>query len=261
MPVCGACRCRPVTTGAVQDSAPRPFAPAAPRLLLALTAAPVGLRPMRMCVGGTWPARPCSPLAAPLVWRELQDHGYAHGPKMVQKWVAENRTRPASRTPRKWLQDAPASAVPGTASGPGPALPSPKQLAWLLLRPATTLSPLDAAAVRRVEQDREATQVASLARRFTALVRECGAGQPTRPVAPAADLDTWLAEARTCAIGAVETFAAGLEQDSAAVRAALTEPWSSGQAEGQINRLEMLKRQSYGRASFDLLRRRVLIAA
>jgi len=197
---------------------------------------------------------------AMVLWREVQGQGYAHGPKVVQKWVAENRTGPARRTPRKWLQDAPASAAPGAASGPGPALPSPRQLAWLLVRPATALSPLDAAAVRRAEQDKEAAQVASLARRFTALVQGCGAGQPTHPVAPAADLDTWLAEARACGIGAVETFAAGLQQDGTAVRAALTEPWSSGRAEGQINRLKLLKRQSYGRASFDLLRRRVLMA-
>jgi len=195
------------------------------------------------------------------LWREVQGQGYAHGPKMVQKWVAENRTRPARRTPRKWLQQAPASAAPDAAAGPGPALPSPKQLAWLLVRPTEALSPSDAAAVRRAEQDKEAVQVASLPRRFTALVRGCGVGQPTRSVAPTADLDAWLAEARACGIAAVATFAAGLEQDGAAVRAALTEPWSSGQAEGQVNRLKLLKRQSYGRAGFDLLRRRVLIAA
>lgn len=199
------------------------------------------------------------------LWRELQERGYAYGPKMVQKWVAENRTRPARGTPRKWLQDASVSAGPGLGSGlgsgSGPALPSPKQLAWLLVRPVTALSLRDATVVGRVEQDKEAAQVATLARRFTALVRECGAGQLTRPVAPMAGLDAWLAEARSCGIGAVETFAAGLELDGAAVRAALTEPWSSGQAEGQINRLKLLKRQSYGRASFDLLRRRVLMAA
>ena len=54
---------------------------------------------------------------------------------------------------------------------------------------------------------------------------------------------------------------AGLEQDGAAIRSALTTPWSSGQAEGQITRLKLIKRQMYGRAGFDLLRRRVLIAA
>ncbi len=45
------------------------------------------------------------------------------------------------------------------------------------------------------------------------------------------------------------------------MRAALTLPWSNGQAEGQINRLKLLKRQNYGRASFNLLRQRVLVAA
>jgi transposase len=64
-----------------------------------------------------------------------------------------------------------------------------------------------------------------------------------------------------CGIPIIETFAAGLEADGAVVRAALTEPWSCGQAEGQVNRLKLLKRQSYRRAGFDLLRRRVLIAA
>ena len=74
-------------------------------------------------------------------------------------------------------------------------------------------------------------------------------------------MDRWLAKAPACGVGAIETFAAGPNTDGAAVRAALTEPWSSGQAEGQVNRLKLLKRQSYGRASFDLLRRRVLMAA
>ncbi len=48
-------------------------------------------------------------------------------------------------------------------------------------------------------------------------------------------------------------------QDGDAVRAALTSPWSNAQAEGQIMKLKLLKRQMYGRANFDLLRRRVLL--
>jgi transposase len=195
------------------------------------------------------------------LWREVRARGYAGGRKMVQRWVAARRTKPAPRTARKLLREAPAGSPSGAASDPSTALPSPKQLAWLLVQPVAALSPSDAAVVGRVEQDGEAALVASLARRFTALVRRCGVGQSTRPAAPSADLDAWLAEARACGIGAIETFAAGLEQDGAAVRAALTEPWSSGQAEGQVNRLKLLKRQSYGRAAFDLLRRRVLLAA
>jgi transposase len=76
------------------------------------------------------------------------------------------------------------------------------------------------------------------------------------PVSPA------HSHALTCSrVRAVETFAAGLQQDEAAIKAALTLPWSSGQAEGQINKLKLIKRQMYGRANFDLIRRRVLLAA
>lgn len=60
---------------------------------------------------------------------------------------------------------------------------------------------------------------------------------------------------------AVATFAAGSQQDGAAVRAALSTPWSNGQAGGQITKLNLLKGQMYGRASFDLLRRCVVLAA
>jgi transposase len=44
-------------------------------------------------------------------------------------------------------------------------------------------------------------------------------------------------------------------------RAALTLPYSNGQTEGQVNTLKSLKQQMYGRANFDLLRRRVLDAS
>ena len=57
---------------------------------------------------------------------------------------------------------------------------------------------------------------------------------------------------------ALRRFAAKLKEDLSAVRAAFSSPWSSGQVEGQINRLKYLKRQMYGRAKLDLLRIRVL---
>ena len=134
----------------------------------------------------------------------------------------------------------------------------------MLVQPATVLGAADAATAARVEQDAEAAAVAGLARRFTTLVRTCGvAGRRDgrAPVDPPAELAAWLTDARLCSAPAIASFAVGLEADGVAVRAALTQPWSSGQAEGQINRLKMLKRQGYGRASFDLLRRRVLMAA
>lgn len=83
----------------------------------------------------------------------------------------------------------------------------------------------------------------------------------SRPADPAGELDIWLDAARLSDIPALTTFAAGLERDGTAVRAALTTSWSNGQAEGQISRLKILKRTMYGRAGFPLLRRRVLLAA
>jgi transposase len=56
-------------------------------------------------------------------------------------------------------------------------------------------------------------------------------------------------------------FAKGLVQEEPSIRAARREPWSSGQVEGQVTRLKLLKRQMYGHAKFDLLRQRVLHAA
>jgi transposase len=44
------------------------------------------------------------------------------------------------------------------------------------------------------------------------------------------------------------------------VDAALTAEWSNGPVEGHVHRLKLIKRQCYGRAKVDLLRRRVLAA-
>ncbi|MBC7459013.1 MAG: transposase [Bdellovibrionaceae bacterium] len=69
-------------------------------------------------------------------------------------------------------------------------------------------------------------------------------------------LASWCTEAE--GVMAYSGFVRGLRQDYAAVEQAFVSAWSNGQTEGQVNRLKMLKRQGYGRASFDLLRRRVL---
>jgi transposase len=52
--------------------------------------------------------------------------------------------------------------------------------------------------------------------------------------------------------------ARGIERDRSAVVAALSLEWSNGPTEGHVGRLKFLKRQGYGRASFELLRARVL---
>jgi transposase len=63
-------------------------------------------------------------------------------------------------------------------------------------------------------------------------------------------LEGWIDETTT---GPLASFAAGIRADRKAVAAAITEPWSNGQTEGQITRLKLVKRQMYGRAKLDLL--------
>ncbi len=195
-----------------------------------------------------------------VLWQELQAQGFTGTARLVRRWLSERRRKPARTAPHRWRGRV--LANPGSPNNsPATPLPAARQLAWLLVQPPTTLPAADAAAVTRVEQDKDAAAVTMLARRFNALVRACNAGNKVDAAAAGAELDAWLVEAGNCGVQTMETFAAGLKQDAAAIRAALTTPWSNGQTEGQVNRLKTLKRQMYGRASFNLLRRRVLLAA
>ncbi len=70
-----------------------------------------------------------------------------------------------------------------------------------------------------------------------------------------------MAKAEGSGVVELQRFALSLKKDLDAVRAGLTLGFSQGQTEGQVNKLKLLKRQSYGRAGFSLLRKRVLKAA
>jgi Transposase len=94
----------------------------------------------------------------------------------------------------------------------------------------------------------EFTTMRGLAMRFAGLLRGGDIGK----------LDVWLHDARNCGLHAMRSFVRKLRQDIDAVRNAILEPWSNGQVEGQINRLKMLKRAMYGRASVELLRARMM---
>jgi len=54
------------------------------------------------------------------------------------------------------------------------------------------------------------------------------------------------------------SFAAGIERDYDAVRAGLRLPWSQGPVEGTVNKIKTHKRLMYGRASFQLLRLKMI---
>jgi transposase len=97
----------------------------------------------------------------------------------------------------------------------------------------------------------EAARAGELARGFLAIVRQRDHHA----------LEPWVGQAERSELPELRGFAVGLRRDWGAVSAGLELPWSNGQTEGQVNKLKLLKRQMYGRASFELLRRRCLLAA
>ncbi|WP_435839898.1 transposase [Streptomyces canus] len=71
----------------------------------------------------------------------------------------------------------------------------------------------------------------------------------------------WIeAASATTELPSLGQFAQHLLRDLDAVTAGLTLHWNSGVVEGHVNRIKMLKRQMFGRAGFELLRKRVLLA-
>lgn len=73
-------------------------------------------------------------------------------------------------------------------------------------------------------------------------------------------LDEWRQQVAESGIAEVQRFAKGLERDKEAVEAGLTLVYSNGVVEGKVNKLKLIKRMGYGRASFPLLRQRMLHA-
>jgi Transposase len=69
------------------------------------------------------------------------------------------------------------------------------------------------------------------------------------------DLPQWTAGVQTSDLNGLPNFANGIQRDLAAVTNALSLSYSSGPVKGHVNRIKTIKRQMYGRANFDLLRR------
>ncbi|WP_229684122.1 ISL3 family transposase [Nocardia camponoti] len=75
------------------------------------------------------------------------------------------------------------------------------------------------------------------------------------------ELEQWMSSVDADDQPALHSFVRGLRRDQDAVTAGLTMSWSSGAVEGHVNRIKMLKRQMFGRAKPDLLRKRILLSS
>jgi transposase len=170
------------------------------------------------------------------LWQALQAQGYTGS--YVSVWRATDRLATEGMIAIQ-------HSIP---SVPIPSL-SARRAAWLFSTRADDLETEQQHlrnALRQVCQG--AAEVYDLAQSFGEMVRH-------RQVEA---LDEWLLKAQQSAVAEVQRFAESLQRDYAAVKAALQYPFSNGPTEGHVNRLKFIKRQMYGRANFDLLRKRVL---
>jgi transposase len=166
------------------------------------------------------------------LFREISDQGFAGTYQMVRHQLRDLRVplRESTASQRRWV-------------------PSPRAVKWLILRPEKKRDPQEQAFVAELLQRVPIVAKAQeLVASFSSLLRKEGERA----------LDDWLIAAQGSGIGPMERCARGMLKDKAAIAAAIEQSWSNGQTEGQVHRLKLIKRSMYGRASFDLLRARVL---
>jgi transposase len=179
------------------------------------------------------------------LWREIKEKGYGGQAGLVRRYARRLRAQLAELTPEH--QRARLLEAKTTFKAP-----SSRRAAWWLVEQTEDLDDHQRAFIEQLCcLCPEAKRVQEMAKEFRRIFAE----------RQAESLDAWLDTAEQSGVAEFEGFARTLRQDYEAVAAALKYEWSNGQVEGQINRLKFIKRQMYGRASFDLLRQRVLRAA
>ena len=177
------------------------------------------------------------------LWRELtEDQGYTASYSNVERFLSRFRTKE-----HKFKQEEPAKEPIVYRAPKRP--PSAKQVSrWMTLPEDRRLDWQNAYLERLCQADEGIAHTAALMLDFATMLRE---RQGER-------LDTWIKQVQEQEVAELQSFAQGLVRDYEAVKAGLTLCWSNGQVEGQVHRLKLLKRQSYGRAGFHMLRKRVL---
>jgi len=180
------------------------------------------------------------------LYQELLEKGYTGSERAVHRYLGrwrsprtdEDLPRPRNHRPRK------------TAPPPGPFDEcQAKQAVWMYVRSPEQLKPEEQAQLTFLRQVHPSLDLAyNLVQAFLEMVRKREGEK----------LEAWLEQIRTSQIPELIRFANGVERDKASVQAALTLQYSNGVVEGHVHRLKLVKRQGYGRASFPLLRKRVL---
>lgn len=170
---------------------------------------------------------------ATVIFSQLQQQGFSGSYGTVARFVASAKAAGSHPT------DTPKMKKPW----------SPARVAWLVVKREAELTDDEKNAIFQIKRVDSTVEMAhTLGQRFLKMIHQA------EPQA----LIPWLEDVAESSIPALKNFAKGIKADISAVTNALGLPWSQGQTEGQVNRLKLIKRAMYGRANFDLLRKRVI---
>lgn len=171
---------------------------------------------------------------AAAIYRVLSNQGFPVSYFMVLRYI---------RRRRKITGNPPSSSAPSHS----PQTPSSRQLAFAFIRRPECRSDEEESYIQALRGIEELQKPMKLTDQFAGMIRR------TLRI-PLAD---WLTDVERSPCSELRNFARGIRRDEAAVAAAMTESWSNGPVEGQVNRLKLIKRSMFGRAGFELLRARV----
>jgi transposase len=168
---------------------------------------------------------------AAALFTELQAHGYRGGMLTVRRYL--HQFRPTGRAPKA-----------------KPAPPKPRRVTgWIMTNPAN-LKPAQALQLKQIlarcpQLEATASHVAAFADMMCNLRGE--------------QLTDWMSAVAADDLPSLHSMLTGMRRDLPAITAGLTLPYSSGAVEGAVTRAKALKRAMFGRANFDLLRKRILL--
>ncbi|MGY0055001.1 ISL3 family transposase [Streptomyces sp. LZ34] len=170
-----------------------------------------------------------------------------HSPTALHQELTQRGLQCSIRLVTRYLRTLRAN---GALPTPEPAPPPTRRLVGWIMRHPATLNPDD--------QQRLKTALAACPE-LNALHQHVQAFAQIMTRRNGRHLNTWVHQVRNQDLPSLKAFATGLDKDWNAVTAGLTLDWNSGMVEGTENKIKMLKRQTYGRASLALLRKRALL--
>ena len=164
--------------------------------------------------------------------REISQRGYTGTEQQVQRYLRRFRTGPSQVTV------------------PPPRPPSVRDITRWIMSDSDNLGKDDTAGLRAIRnRSKDLHRLTSHVKDFAVMMTQLEGHQ----------LQGWITAVEKDSLTALASFARNLRRDLDAVRNGLTLPYSSGPVEGHVNRIKMLKRQMFGRANLDLLRKRTLL--